>query len=565
MNDEFTFNLMKEPWIPCLEPGGQLAGEFGVREILGRAHEFQEISTSSPLATIALHRLLIAVLHAALDGPASPDEWGGLWRAGRFETARIEPYLEKWAPRFDLFDGEHPFYQRADLETMYAKPIDQIIQELPAQDGPVFFSHMDRLHPVARSSAEAARALVTAQAFSFGGRISFRRGEDTNVEGSADGSPLVKCAVALVRGDNLHQTLLLNLHRYDRVDERPMSTKHGDKPAWERSEPTSPSDRWPDGYRDFLTWQSRRMRFIPERMLNGATGVSRVVVMKGHQFPDKFEMRAAETMVPFGENRDSKSKSPGWFPLTIKSERTLWRDSAAIFQQEAVSERSARSVSMTRPRMFDWLATLVSDGLLERETSTLDVEVFGIESFTQRLVAWRQETLPLPTNYLDEPALTIGLEWALELTESVNRILQSTVAKFAALALVPQSDEGGREADREKSVKPLLKAIDAESAYWPFLEALFLDLLRQLPDEREIVEDGQAFAGKASLAKWGADVRAVATRAMQQALSSGGTATRMLKAAAEAENLYRNLMGQRMAAYAQQTERGVPIGEELHS
>ncbi len=131
--------------------------------------------------------------------------------------------------------------------------------------------------------------------------------------------------------------------------------------------------------------------------------------------------------------------------------------------------------------------------------------------------------------------------------------------------MAPQSDEDGREADREKSVKPLRKAIDAESAYWPFLEAPFLDLLRQLPNEREVVEDGQVFAGKASLAKWGTDVRGFATRAMQQALSSGGTAARMLKAAAEAENWYRNRMGQRMADYAQHTERGVPLGEELHS
>ena len=138
-------------------------------------------------------------------------------------------------------------------------------------------------------------------------------------------------------------------------------------------------------------------------------------------------------------------------------------------------------------------------------------------------------------------------------------MLQATAAKFAEIALAPQSNEGGRQADREKGVKPLRDAIDIDSAYWPFLEAPFLDLLRQLPSDRKQDENGQMFAGKARLAAWGSSVHEIANRAMRLAVSSGGTSAWMLKARAEAEALYRHLMVKRMADYTARTQEGVAI------
>ena len=386
-----------------------------------------------------------------------------------------------------------------------------------------------------------------------------RKGEDPLRYKSADGSPIFKCAVALVRGENLFETLLLNLHRYSQVDAVPMQARNGDPPAWERTRPTEAEDRTPDGYRDLLTWQSRRARLIPERLPNGLAGVSRVVLMKGNQFPDHFVLATAETMTPFRKNNDPKAKSSGWLPLTIRSKRALWRDSAAIFQQAAESAEHATAISLARPRMFAWLGDLESGGWLPHAVRVLDVEVFGIESDRASLSAWRQETLPLPKDYLRTPELAIGIEHALELTEHVHNVLQATAAKFAEIALAPQSNEGGRQADREKGVKPLRDAIDIDSAYWPFLEAPFLDLLRQLPSDRKQDENGQMFAGKARLAAWGSSVHEIANRAMRLAVSSGGTSAWMLKARAEAEALYRHLMVKRMADYTARTQEGVAI------
>lgn len=560
LTDRFTFNLLDEPWLPCLNPDGTLAGEFGIREVLQRAHELREIATSSPLATISLYRLLIALLHSALDGPESADDWGDLWAACRFSPAHIDPYFRAWAHRFDLFHETHPFYQRADLEEEYAKWIVQIIHELPADGGPVFLEHVtpERLPPY--TPAEAARALAAVQTFSPGGLISLRKGENPLLYKSADGSPIFKCAVVLVRGRNLFETLLLNLHRYSLTDGVPMQVRNRDRPAWERDEPTDAADLIPEGYRHLLTWQSRRARLIPHRQRDGAIGVSRVVLMKGNQFPDGFELASAETMVPFRKNNDPRAIVKGWTPLTIKRERALWRDSAAIFQQTAVAGDRAPSISHARPRMFDWLAVVQSDGYLQTYAQNLDVEVFGIESDRASLSAWRQESLPLPRDYIDRPELTTGVEWALRFVEDVRNVLLASVSKYAELALASQSDAGGRQADREKGVNPLRNAIDVEAAYWPFLEAPFLGFLRELPLESVPTDAGDDRYGKETLTEWGTTVTRIANRALRRAILSGGTSARMLKAAAEAEGLYGGLMAKQRSAFAAKTERGVLVG-----
>lgn len=78
------FNLVDEKWIPCLMSGTYTRKEFSLRECLLQAHDIQEVIHNSPLVTVALHRLLLAVIHAGfrLDengqlhcGPRSFEEW----------------------------------------------------------------------------------------------------------------------------------------------------------------------------------------------------------------------------------------------------------------------------------------------------------------------------------------------------------------------------------------------------------------------------------------------------------------------------------------------------------
>ena len=103
-----SFNLVSEPWIPCVTAQG--VREFSLREVLAQAHTIKELSDDSPLVTVALHRLLLAILHRNF-GPASFDEWKELWRASKWDEAKLNQYFEQWQHRFDLFDKDRPFYQ----------------------------------------------------------------------------------------------------------------------------------------------------------------------------------------------------------------------------------------------------------------------------------------------------------------------------------------------------------------------------------------------------------------------------------------------------------------------
>src|SRR3989337_362986 len=105
----YSFNLIDQPWIPCVQADGQVS-ELSLSETLSQAHEVRGLQGDSPLETAALYRLLLAILHSALRGPASRAEWTALWQAGRWDTHRLQAYLQPWRHRFDLFDSHRPFY-----------------------------------------------------------------------------------------------------------------------------------------------------------------------------------------------------------------------------------------------------------------------------------------------------------------------------------------------------------------------------------------------------------------------------------------------------------------------
>jgi CRISPR system Cascade subunit CasA len=68
-----TFDLVTEPWVPCLLTNGHLV-ERSLLDVLTAPQNVREIVDPSPLVTVALHRVLLAILHTALDGPHDEDE-----------------------------------------------------------------------------------------------------------------------------------------------------------------------------------------------------------------------------------------------------------------------------------------------------------------------------------------------------------------------------------------------------------------------------------------------------------------------------------------------------------
>ena len=105
-----SFNLVDKPWLPVVWLDGT-AGEVGLRDALVRAHEIRELVDGSPLVTVSLHRLLLAILHRNF-GPTSFEAWKALWRQGRWDAEKLDSYFTQWRHRFapgGTHNTEHVF------------------------------------------------------------------------------------------------------------------------------------------------------------------------------------------------------------------------------------------------------------------------------------------------------------------------------------------------------------------------------------------------------------------------------------------------------------------------
>ena len=305
MTERFTFDLVDEPWIPCIRADDGMVVELGIRQALTEAPALREISDPSPLVTAALHRLLLAILHRT-HGPATMREWAAIWEASAFDTARLDAYLDGHRDRFDLFDPERPFYQttgvRADYPD-YLKPMGVLAHELLLGTPPTLFQQVP--DDLSFSPARAARTVVALQAFAVGGLISYqaKHGEPDKPFKYSQDAPLKKGAVVLNRGASLFETLMLNLHRYAGDKGFPWDfDPDDDLAAWERLISTDDdrawqegADRAPTGYIDLLTWQSRRLRLVPERD-GDAVVVRQAVVVRGPGFPAGWGEDLTETL-----------------------------------------------------------------------------------------------------------------------------------------------------------------------------------------------------------------------------------------------------------------------------
>ncbi|HFD40439.1 MAG TPA: type I-E CRISPR-associated protein Cse1/CasA, partial [Anaerolineae bacterium] len=252
-----TFDLLQSPWIPCIRRDGTPV-ELGLRDALVQAHELRELGSESPLATAALYRLLLAVLHRALQGPADADEWADLWNAGSWDVARLDAYLAQWRHRFDLFDPVRPFYQSPD-ERVRPKPVNRLLHEIASGNNPTLFDHHTHERGPELTPAQAARALIALQAFGLGGL--------SGLPQKFTDAPCAGGIVFLVQGETLFETLALNLLPYP--DDTILPYHPEDRPAWEMDDPFTPDRNDPYGSLDYLTWQNRRVLLLPQPTSRG--------------------------------------------------------------------------------------------------------------------------------------------------------------------------------------------------------------------------------------------------------------------------------------------------------
>ena len=442
-----SFNLIDEPWIPCLRPDNTLI-ELGLREAILRAHEVREIAAESPLTTGALYRLLLTLLHRVY-GPADEDAWLALWQAGRWEAGPLDAYLGRWRDRFDLFDPQHPFLQRADPRAG-SVPAAVVVPELWSRRNPTLFQHYVEDLGIALTPPQAARAMLATLSFGLAGTS----GLGTNYTFA----PCVDGAVFLAEGDSLFETLCLNLARYPRPEDGP-----DDRPAWEVDDPSQPRRDRPLGRLDLYTWPNRNILLIPES--HGGSVVVREATMAPNLplHPDVLDPMKCFRV-------DAKR---GHLPLRFTEERALWRDVTVLL---------AATESSRPPLAAWWLRRLAEWGYLPRGRR-LRFVAMGMANDQAKVNFIRAERLPLPLEYLAEKALVDAIEEALRLAEEVARQLWGAAQTLARVLLSPENGGTDAREPRREDVASLTGQWAVERHYWSRLELPFRELLVALPGD----------------------------------------------------------------------------------
>ncbi|PPI56702.1 type I-E CRISPR-associated protein Cse1/CasA [Rathayibacter toxicus] len=385
-----TFDLRTQPWILAHSLTGDTR-EYSLLELFSKAHHLDSLVGDLPTQVFALHRMLLAILHAAL-APSVPSAdsaltlWNELWQQEALPLDKIEAYLRDPVrdSRFDLFDAHAPFMQVAGLHTAQdeVSGLKRLIADVP--NGSPYFT-MRRGSGVARiSSAEAARWLVHAHAFDTSG-IKSGAVDDIRVKGGK-GYPLGtgwagEIGGLLAVGKTLRESLLLNfilVHNDAPVrvgvpvwDRRPLG------PGIERlsnDEHNGDNGRErPDGVADLYTWPGRRIRLIEHE--GEVTGV--ILAYGDPLLPQNAHVFEPLTTWRHSEPQSKKMGRQVFMPATHQPDRRLWRGLASLLPNARHSAPSAWLV--------EWIGLLADENALPL-TASFNLRAIGASYGTQSAV-----------------------------------------------------------------------------------------------------------------------------------------------------------------------------------
>lgn len=441
------FNLIEEDWIPVVGPSG--FHQIGIRKLLTNAHTLSAIDHKSPLVVSSLYRLLLAILHRAFMGPKDIDHWGELWDEGQFEQGVIEQYLKKWSHRFNLFDDERPFFQvpNSEQEGVNEWLSVKLCFEKAGGNNATLFDHSRDDETVSLTPAEGACRLVAFQNYSLGGRA----GSVTSTQAAS----LVRHATFIIRGENLFETLMLNLVQYNERAEKPFRwARQQEMPAWEADELPKNTERLPRGWTDWLTFQTRRVTLL--RSDNGTIG--RMKTDAGFKRPDDVDTRLYEKMTPFVQGKKK------WNPVNTRKEQALWRNVTSLLYS---------TTGITHPAgNFDWYYDLILAGKLE-STPLTPIIVCSLENDKSKVEHWSQQEVPIPISRMRDEKLVIEIEKALQTVNDCEWSFRGAVRKFAE-KLIAKSQPS------KNDVHSLYKSLSAENRFWGPLEAEFYKVVENL-------------------------------------------------------------------------------------
>ncbi|WP_293911192.1 type I-E CRISPR-associated protein Cse1/CasA [Deinococcus sp.] len=488
------FNLLHEPWIPVRSLSGGPVQEVGLRELLLRAREFGRIDDASPLISVALLRLSLALLHRALQGPKNAEVAAAWFRDG-FPTGVLEAYFEQWAPRFELFDPEQPFWQvKVDPTRGNRYHWSLLAPELNGSNTTVLFGSKKRLEPLfpkrevemrltgwlgTAPASYVARLLAQNQSFALGGRT-------TGASESQQGGPIMSKAMFVPQGRNLLETLCFNLVPYG------SDLAKMDRAVWEwqsEGRERSIGANVPLGPADRYTWLSRGITLFPSSAESSDVGL----IAYGAGLARAEDENRGLLFEPMAALISKKVEGvPTLLPYSLNLEKLAWRDLSAILpepQNQIYTDPKGKTIKLKgHVPMVIQNASQVLETLYPQKAGE---EVIPIIVFGQILggkpgitSSTREETYNLPIRLVEDwDASGKYIDGALSSAKNTASALQQATTRLATEVL----SRGGEREPHGKDVKALVRTLPGLGTYWASLEAPFRVFLASL-EQPEVAE-----------------------------------------------------------------------------
>ncbi|GAA5441175.1 type I-E CRISPR-associated protein Cse1/CasA [Deinococcus caeni] len=491
------FKLLHEPWIPVRPVDGGPVREVGLRDLILHARTYSRIDDPSPLVTVALLRLTLALLHRALRGPTSTEQAAEWYKHG-FPIDRLEAYFQQWDDHFDLFHPEKPFWQVRDLTLdleggKYRSHWTRLGTEVGSANTLPLFNVAGRPggeRTDALTPAQAARRLVEGQTFLLGGLIK-------RFTTAAKAAPVATLALTAAQGNDLHETLCLNLPVYAGQD--------SDRAVWEREPLTMQSVREfyedelsevPTGRADRYTWPSRSVLLIPEINKEGAVQVTSIGFAAGIPLEGTAEGSGSniDPMVTLRPPADPKR--PERFPLKLKRDQLLWRDLSALLTGPEGEQRGSHP-----PGTLTHARAVLNAASAPQGTS---VTVTGLLSDQGKAFAYRQEGYTFPRAFITDPeAFATAVNRALDMARATAQALNHATLRLAAEVV----SRGGEREPHKDDVRNLAQTLPGLGAYWAALEAPFRVFLAGLDTPEEAATAWRASMTREARAAWAMNVQ----------------------------------------------------------
>jgi CRISPR system Cascade subunit CasA len=471
-SNTISFNLTQQPWISVVSQTWQQT-EISLIHLFEAGAQFRAIQAENPPTTLALYRFLVALMHHVYQGPEDEADWEDIQAD---QGKKVVAYLKANNHYFDLLAPERPFMQDPTLTLEMGAEIYQA-HVLHGNNTSTVFCHEHEWSGTSLGLATAARLVLRLHTFDV-------MGKKAGSSESAKSIPLMDAANVIVQGENLRETLFLNLMQYNAKD-IPSAVNGQDLPAWER-DPQPASERIPAGYIDYLTFQWRRVRLFTEN-----ERAIKVAFHAGDRLPKDISATIWECGIAYIKN------PKGLFTVRLDLNRSLWRDATAFLQS---------SDDNACPRLIGgWLAELKAEGLIEQY---LKLQILGLRVDNAKPLSWTSENFSAPVAYIKNKPLWQALVKALKLAEDHQHIFRSFKGSpYHALAEALNHPEAGNFA----------KSLDGESRYWAMLDQNFPDLLKDLPNERISDLNGVRY-GDQALTKWQETLQQAARQAFIESI-----------------------------------------------